>query len=353
MAISIGTGNLLTQDVDALVNTVNTEGVMGKGIALQFKRAWPDMYADYQRACRRGEVQPGRMHIWATGAMSGPRWIVNFPTKRHWRGRSRLQDIESGLTHLATVIQEKGITSIAVPPLGCGNGGLNWSDVELRIRRALEPLATDVDIRLFPPIGAPPAAEQPTRESRPRLTPARAALLSIMRRYERLNFQPPSLVEVQKLAYFLQASGEPLRLTFVPHHYGPYADNLRKSLRELEGHYISGFGDGSATVDSAEPIEVTVESEPELDAFIKTHPQTSARIEQVMTEIEGFESADGLELLASVHWLMDHDPAARDSAKKTSEQITAWSQRKAAAFTPSHVETAWQTIRERALLPTP
>lgn len=353
MAISIGTGNLLTQDVDALVNTVNTQGVMGKGIALQFKKAWPGMYADYQRACRRGEVQPGRMHVWATEAMSGPRWIINFPTKRHWRGRSRLQDIESGLTNLATVIGEMGITSIAVPPLGCGNGGLAWSDVEPRIRRALEPLAAGVEIRLFPPVGAPPAAEQPTREARPRLTPARAALLSIMRRYERLNFQPPSLVEVQKLAYFLQASGEPLRLTFVPHHYGPYADNLRKSLRELEGHYISGFGDGSATVDSAEPIEVTVDSEPELDAFIKSYPQTSARIEQVMTEIEGFESADGLELLASVHWLMDHDPAARDSAQQTSQQIAVWSQRKAAAFTQSHVETAWRAIRERALMPTP
>ena len=116
MSITRGTGNLLTQDVDALVNTVNTEGIMGKGIALQFKRAWPAMFKDYEAACRRGEVTPGCMHVWEAGSLAGPRYIINFPTKRHWRGRSKLIDIDSGLQDLARVIRELGITSIAIRP---------------------------------------------------------------------------------------------------------------------------------------------------------------------------------------------------------------------------------------------
>ena len=157
MAITQGAGNLLRQDAEALVNTVNTEGVMGKGIALQFKKAWPEMFRDYQAACRLGEVVPGRMHVWATGSLTAPRYIINFPTKRNWRAGSKLSDIESGLVDLSRVIRELRIASIAIPPLGCGNGGLDWRDVEPLIRRALEPLAGDVDVRLFAPAGAPPA----------------------------------------------------------------------------------------------------------------------------------------------------------------------------------------------------
>ncbi len=124
-------GDLLSAEADALVNTVNTVGVMGKGIALQFKKAWPAMFRDYQAASKRGEIIPGRVHVWETGSLSGPRFIINFPTKRHWRAPSKLADIEAGLAHLADVIRARGITSIAIPPLGCGNGGLAWKDVEL------------------------------------------------------------------------------------------------------------------------------------------------------------------------------------------------------------------------------
>jgi O-acetyl-ADP-ribose deacetylase (regulator of RNase III) len=146
-----GAGDLLAQDVDALVNAVNTHGVMGRGIALQFRKAWPAMFRDYRSACRRGEVTPGRMHVWSTGAPTGPRYIVNFPTKRHWRTPSTLADIEAGLADLARVIRELGITSIAVPALGCGTGGLAWSDVEPLLVHALEPLTSTVEIHLFPP----------------------------------------------------------------------------------------------------------------------------------------------------------------------------------------------------------
>lgn len=352
MPITRGTGNLLTQDVDALVNTVNTEGIMGKGIALQFKKAWPAMFKDYEAACKRGEVTPGRMHVWETGSLTGPRYIINFPTKRHWRSRSKLTDIETGLQDLTRVISELSITSIAIPPLGCGNGGLDWREVEPRMLRALKPVAGTVDLRIFAPTGAPSAADQPNREPVPKLTAARAALLALMREYEQVTFEPPALVEVQKLAYFLQANGEALRLDFGAAVYGPYADGLRKSLRAMEGHFIIGFGDGSLPINKAEPIRVKPEIYEGLDRYIAGHPETAARIRSVLREIEGFESTYGLELLATAHWVMTHDAAAMSSSDAAHEEIRQWSQRKSSLFTRPHVESAWRAVRERSLAAT-
>jgi O-acetyl-ADP-ribose deacetylase (regulator of RNase III) len=352
MSIVRGTGNLLTQDVDALVNTVNTQGIMGKGIALQFKKAWPAMFKDYEAACKRGEVMLGRMHVWETGSLTGPRYIINFPTKQHWRARSKLTDIETGLQDLTRVIRELGITSIAIPPLGCGNGGLDWREVEPRMLRSLEPLADAVDIRIFAPTGAPSAAEQPSRERAPKLTPARAALLALMREYERVSFEPPTLVEVQKLAYFLQANGEELRLVFNPAVYGPYADDLRKSLRAMEGHFIVGFGDGSLPITKAEPIRVKPEIYERLDRYIADHPATAARIHSVLNEIEGFESTYGLELLATVHWVMTHDDAAMANSNAAREEVHRWNRRKSSLFTQPHVESAWRMVRDRGLAAT-
>lgn len=351
MTFSYGSGNLLTQQADALVNTVNTHGVMGKGIALQFKKAWPDMYRDYAAACKRGDVQPGLMHVWPTGLMSGPRFIINFPTKRHWRSPSRMEDIEAGLMNLATVIEREGITSIAIPPLGCGNGGLQWSDVEPRIRAALAGVSERTDILLFAPNGAPAAQDQPVRGAAPKLTATRAALLALMRRYQELTLEPPRLIEIQKLAYFLQNSGEGLRLTFTPHVYGPYADELRKTLRDMEGHFILGFGDGSAPVTTAEPIQVRPEVVPDLESALQGHPETQENLESTMQAVAGFESLYGLELLASVHWVMVKDPEARQDPAIAHEDVRGWSSRKANLFTEEHVATAWEAIRERGLVP--
>jgi O-acetyl-ADP-ribose deacetylase (regulator of RNase III) len=350
MPITRGSGNLLTQDVDALVNTVNTQGIMGKGIALQFKKAWPGMFKAYEVACKRGEIRTGHMHVWETGSLTGPRFIINFPTKGHWRAKSKIVDIETGLVDLVRVIQERGILSIAIPPLGCGNGGLNWSDVEPRILEAMAPLAGSVDVRVFAPARTPRADEQPNSEAQPRLTPSRAALLALMREYERVTFEPPTLVEVQKLAYFLQNSGEPLHLNFIPHTYGPYADDLRKSLRAMEGHYITGFGDGSASVSQAEPIHVRPQAEPALDEFVREHPQTSQRVAAVLGEIEGFESTYGLELLATVHWVMTHDTSAAQDEREAYSRVRKWSARKSSLFTQSHVESAWRTVHDRGLV---
>ncbi len=151
--ITESSGNLLEADADALVNTVNTVGVMGKGLALQFRRAYPEMFRDYARAAKAGEVRLGSMHVWPTDQLTGPRYVINFPTKGHWKSPSRLADVASGLDDLVAVIRALDLGSVALPPLGCGNGGLDWAVVAPLIRARLGDLK-DVDIRLFPPAGS-------------------------------------------------------------------------------------------------------------------------------------------------------------------------------------------------------
>ena len=340
-------GNLLDADVDALVNTVNTVGVMGKGIALQFKRAFPAMFREYAKAVEAGDVQLGRMHVWPTGRLSGPRYVINFPTKGHWRAQSRLADIERGLADLTRVIRELNITSVALPPLGCGNGGLDWAEVEPRIRAAFAEM-TGLHVVLYAPGATPTAQQMRTATRRPKVSAARAALIRLLTMYADRALDA-SLIEVQKLLYFLQVAGEPLRLQYVKGRYGPYADNLRHTLTALEGHYLVGFGDGSAKVADAEPLQVLPGADCEASAVLAQHPETQARIEKVLALAEGFESAYGLELLATVHWVTHEDPQARDAAQ-VAELVRAWSPRKGRMFTAEHVATAWAALRDRGWL---
>lgn len=154
--IRFTTGDILAEDTEALVNTVNCVGVMGRGIALQFKKAYPENFRAYAKGCERGDVRPGRMFVFETGTLTNPHYIVNFPTKRHWRGKSRIDDINSGLKDLVNVIRWRGIRSIAVPPLGCGLGGLEWSNVRSRIENALSEF-NQLKVVVFEPLGAPDA----------------------------------------------------------------------------------------------------------------------------------------------------------------------------------------------------
>ena len=146
------TGDLFGEDADALVNSVNCVGVMGRGIALQFKKRFPENFKAYARACKRNEVTPGRMFVHETGQLL-PRYIINFPTKRHWKAKSRMEDIEAGLGALGQEIRERNIRSIAIPALGSSLGGLRWEDVRPRIEAALAGLG-DVEVTLFGPGGS-------------------------------------------------------------------------------------------------------------------------------------------------------------------------------------------------------
>lgn len=155
IVISLTQGDLLKlNDVDAIVNAVNCVGVMGKGIALQFKSTWPNNFAEYTAACKAGQVRPGRMFIHDSGGLAKPNYIVNFPTKDHWRGASKMAFIRDGLVDLVAQVRRLGIQSIAIPPLGCGNGGLDWAEVHPLIEAAFEALP-EIDVRLFEPGGLP------------------------------------------------------------------------------------------------------------------------------------------------------------------------------------------------------
>ncbi|MGE5482576.1 MAG: macro domain-containing protein, partial [Bacteroidota bacterium] len=288
-------GDILKAEAEALVNTVNCVGVMGRGIALRFKQAFPANFKAYAAACQRGEVQPGRMFVFDTGKLTLPRYIINFPTKRHWRGKSRIEDIETGLAALVEEIRASKIHSIAIPPLGSGLGGLDWAEVRPRIERALAALP-EVEAIVFEPGGA--AAD--TRGSRssdvPKMTPGRAALVSLMNFYLAALLDPTiTLLEVHKLMYFLQAAGEPLRLRYVKGTYGPYAENLRHVLREMEGHFITGYADGGDAPEK--PLRLVPGAVRDAETFLKTHGGTRERLERVARLVEGFETPYGLELL--------------------------------------------------------
>jgi O-acetyl-ADP-ribose deacetylase (regulator of RNase III) len=350
--IEEGRGNLLTADTDALVNTVNTVGVMGKGIALQFKRAHPDNYAAYRSACERGDVVIGRMFLFDTGRIGPGRYILNFPTKRHWRSRSRLEDIQAGLTDLVRVVRDLGLDSVAVPALGAGNGGLSWSAVRPLIESAAAQLP-DVRFVLFPPAGAPPAASMPVGTPRPAMTSNRALLLAAMTRYlanaRTLESRTGvSELEIQKLAYFLQLLGQPLGLRFTRARYGPYAEGLHRVLQEMEGHQIVGYSDRTAPVLELHPIQVTADGDAEAMAHLHDDPAAQATLDALLGLLDGFETPYSVELLATVHYAAEHDAADDDAL---SARVASWSIRKARLFTDDHVRLAAGRLRERELLP--
>lgn len=343
MTIERGQGNLLTADVDALVNTVNTEGVMGKGLALQFRKAFPEAFTSYEQACKAGTVEVGRMHV--VRRLASPRFIVNFPTKKHWRQPSKLSYVRDGLRDLVAQVRALGIKSIALPPLGCGNGGLEWAEVKPLIVAAFMEVP-EVRVVLFEPSGAPAANEVIDRRKRPSMTPSRASVLMLMGQYVDTDYgYRLSLVEVQKLTYFLQEAGENLRLDYRAHYFGPYADNLRKALRNMEGHFTRGIGDGKNSPET--PLEILPEAVEEARAFLKSRPESVARLDKVLALIEGFETPFGMELLGTVHWVMRHE-ANPDDLDDVIARVHAWSERKRSQMKDGHIRAAWQRLREHS-----
>jgi len=350
--IEIAQGNLLEAPVEALVNTVNTQGIMGKGIALQFKQAFPEMFREYQKACKAGEVRIGKMHVHDLGGLNGgPRWIINFPTKRHWREQSRLADIEAGLRDLVRTVRRLGIRSIAVPPLGCGQGGLNWADVRPRIEAAFAELA-EVYVQLFAPGHTPAPEAMPNRTERPKMTAGQAALIALTDRYLKGLLDPfVSLLEIHKLMYFLQEAGQDLRLQYEAKPYGPYARNLRQVLIRMEKHYTQGYGDGKDA--PRRRIELLPGAVEQAQDFLAEHPDLLKRTARVIQLIEGYEDPYGLELLGTVHWAMRHNPDARERPETAVKEVRKWSPRKRRNLKPDHLLMAWRRLKEQGWDPSP
>ena len=303
-------GNLLEAPVEAVVNTVNTVGVMGKGIALMFKEAFPDNFRAYEAACKRKEVRIGHMFVTERTAFEGPRWIINFPTKKNWRQPSRIEWIAEGLLDLRKVIAEKEIKSVALPPLGCGNGGLDWSAVKAVIERSLAEI-DGVSISVFEPTSKYQNVAKRTGVLK--LTPARALVAEMIRRYWVLGFECTYL-EVQKLCWVLERSiyelglQDPLKLNFSADRYGPYSDRLRHLLTGLDGSYLHC----EKRLSDASPLDTIwfdEEQRPRIEVYLKQADMQQLRAALLRTTewIDGFESPLGMELLATVDWLIQRE----------------------------------------------
>jgi O-acetyl-ADP-ribose deacetylase (regulator of RNase III) len=345
MMIEYRDGDILQADAEALVNTVNCVGIMGRGVALQFKDAYPANFKAYAAACAREDVQPGRMFVFETGQLTNPKYIINFPTKRHWRGNSRIEDIESGLKALAQEIRARRIRSIAIPPLGSGLGGLDWRNVRPRIEASLGDLE-DVRVIVLEPHAAP---ARPTRQRAvPNMTAGRAALVVLMHRYLGGLMDPfVTLLEVHKLMYFMQVTGQGLRLQFNKGLYGPYAENLRHVLRDVEGHLVSGYADGGDAPDKQLAVVPGAVSDAEM--FLQDDAATRERFDRVADLVEGFETPFGLELLATVHWVATHEGAT--TADQARDRTYAWNNRKN-QFSHRQIGLAFDVLAKKGWLET-
>lgn len=333
-------GDLLSDAAEAIVNTVNTEGVMGKGIALQFKQRYPQNYEAYRAACKRRQVHLGSMFVVPTGALDGPRYIINFPTKGHWREQSRIEDIQAGLRDLVRVIVELGVHSIALPPLGCGNGGLEWTMVRPLIVEALEAVP-HLDVRLYGTSGAPAPAAMVVATDKPKMSLARAVMMTMLHRYLR-GERGASRLEAQKLAYFAENAGVPLRLDFERAQFGPYAEKLNHVLGAMEGHFTIGFGDRSGASD----LRVADAAIGEARDFLDERPEMIAALDRVAALVEDFDSPYGLELLTTVHWVVQVDGVAADDGPSIAGAVRSWSERKNQLFSDHHVLVARDRLVE-------
>lgn len=337
--IEVIQGDLFEAKADAYVNTVNTVGVMGKGIALQFKRKFPENFTAYARACKAGSVQIGKMFIFDRGSVSQPNFIVNFPTKKHWRSRSKLEFINEGLLDLANQIERLSISSIAMPALGCNNGGLDWEDVQPLIQKALGPIE-NLEVLLYAPrLDTEPLKIASTKKA-PRLTIRTALLLKAFDIYGASGYELGRTV-AQKIAYFLQVLGKDMKLKFVKHQFGPYSEGLTHYVESFEGHYIEGFGDRSrpSRMILLSGIIEAVDAVLEEDGS----EEDKVLIQTIKDLIDGFETPYGMELLASLHWIATQEGA--DSAELAKEKLANWSSQKADKYPNHHIDVAWNHLQ--------
>ena len=347
--ISYLEGNILHEQSDAIVNTVNTVGVMGKGLALQFKKAFPHNFNVYKAACDEKSLDTSSMLSVSLESMNPPYYIINFPTKAHWKGKSKIEYIDSGLDSLISEAKRLELKSVSIPALGSGLGGLDWEQVNTLIQQKLSQVP-EIEWRVFAPQAAPKAKEMTNNTSKPNMTLGRAVVLSLIDRYlnKGLAYEL-SLLEVQKLMYFLTATGAHLnKFKFTKHHYGPYADVLRFVLDRMEGHYISGYADGQNKPET--PIELRAEAASSANSFLAENEESWKKFEQVSDLVEGYESPYGMELLSTVHWVATQEiPEQKNNIDAIINAVHSWSDRKK-QMKAAHIKSALQTLNTKGWL---
>lgn len=339
-------GNIIDTNSEALVNTVNTEGIMGAGIALQFKKAFPENFKLYEKASKSGKIKIGNIFVTETGSLTNPKFIINFPTKKHWRHPSKLSWIKEGLEDLRNFIIRKKIRSIAIPPLGCGNGKLNWKDVKPLIIEAIDGIE-DLEVLLFEPSEyAYQKTSNKARTIKPKLTSVRAMIIALLNRYRILGYEL-TLLEAQKLVYFLKRFGEPLKMRFEKGTYGPYSEVLNHVLNDLDGHYLAGMKQKTA-----KPLDKIMINQIELknvNKFIEINctPDQKSRLESVYSLIEGFESPLGMELLATIDYVINYESGEELFTNLELEnKIYSWSPRKKKLIKKEYIDIALERLKE-------
>lgn len=349
MIEAVRKGNLFDSGAQTLVNTVNTVGVMGKGIALEFKRRFPDMFADYQQRCAAGRVRLGEPYLWQ-GRLEP--WIVNFPTKGHWRSVSRLSDIERGLTFLAEHVSEWGITSLAVPPLGAGSGGLEWSMVGPTIYRHLQALT--IPVLLYAPFEVPD--EQASAEflaggsggtqAVEGIRPGWVAIAEIAGRIDQdRHAWPVGRTRLQKLAYFATVAGVPTGLEFVEGSYGPFAHDLTKMLSRLVNNGVLSE-ERLGRMLAVRPGPTFEDTITRYRKAIQPYEETIQRVVDLLARLDSQRT----EMAASVHFAassLTSQTGRRPTEREVLEKVRRWKQPRQPPVTEGEVVAV---IRDLAAL---
>ncbi|MDR1895917.1 MAG: macro domain-containing protein [Prevotellaceae bacterium] len=336
------TGNILESPAQALVNTVNTAGVMGKGIALQFKKAYPTNFKAYSEACKRKEIKIGKLFVTQDSNLSsGDKIIINFPTKKDWRKPSEYSFIEEGLNDFVRVIEKYKLTSIAIPPLGAGNGGLECEKVKRMIERKLAPL--NVEIYVYEPTAH---IKECLKKERVKLTEGRALLLYVL--YDLVgNGEYVSEFSSEKVCYFLQKFGAAkyLKLNFQPQFYGPYSGKVRYVLNALNGSYIMGYS-GMDKKPFA-PLSIVADGYETVKNYTETNPELHTIANDTIKFLTGFYSDFALELLSSVDYLIEQNNTF--DKQIISQKLSEWNDRKSDVFSnPKYIDISVDHIRNLA-----
>lgn len=343
MTIYFKSGDLLKDPSEALVNTVNCVGVMGKGVALQFKRRWPENYEQYRKVCHEKSLRPGRMNVFKIDRLIGgeePKYIVNFPTKDHWKAKSKLEYIEDGLDALADVILKYQIKSIALPPLGCGNGGLDWGIVRPLIQRKLGKF-NNIDINIYGPM--PDEGEPEYAENHFKMTESRSLLIKTLADLEQIFLDGIDRLSLQKIAYLLQGMGVVLNVDYTRNLYGPYSIGMKKAFVSLnKKRIISGLNS------SIKQVTVTKNGFAKADEFIALNRIDDSVIKKLNVLIEGLDSPYGLELLTTTHWLYHHKKITE--IEKIFNENLKMGKNKRNVFTQEEIELAYKRLREDGLI---
>ncbi len=336
-------GNLLDSKAEALVNTVNTIGVMGKGVALQFKQQFPENTKNYIKACKENNIAIGKLLITRdTSLHTGEKIIVNFPTKTDWRKPSEYSYIEEGLEDLTLLIKQHNIQSIALPALGAGNGGLNWKKVRDIMEKHLSNI--DSDIYIYEPNSA---IQEVLKKERAKLTPARAMLLDVLYDLVR-NGEFVSEFTAEKIAYFLQRFGgkNVFKLDYKPNFYGPYSGKVKHVLYYLNGSYITGYN--SKDKKPFEELQIVPDGEADIQTFLSLPENKEYQTITNNTKIflTGFYSTFGLELLSTIDFIITENKV--QTLEEITSYLTNWSNRKKTLFTnPKFIKIATSRIKSQ------